>query len=230
MGRFWQHYRRASLIRRYLVGGDDNGVSCSGQGRRRRSTRPGDRHVGRRPDRFAGAAVDRLPTPAAPHHLAQQPGRVGRPQVQPTAVGGPADGVVHHHPDLRAVRVHLGRQPAYRQRPRPRDRWPIPRTTSSSSACSCCSSRAAWRACCPTTSPVRPPCASPDLVRAGRRAPDGRLRPVRTHRLSARRHLAPHLRPGRHAVGPDAPHDDRRRRLLHPVRDHAQPRGPQGDG
>ena len=50
------------------------------------------------------------------------------------------------------------------------------------------------------------------LVRPGRRCPDGRLRPVRADRLPARRRLAPHLRPGRHAVGAHAPDDDRRRR------------------
>ena len=39
-----------------------------------------------------------------------------------------------------------------------------------------------------------------------------RLRHVRADRLPARRRLAPHLRPGRDALGPDAPDADRRRR------------------
>ena len=50
------------------------------------------------------------------------------------------------------------------------------------------------------------------LVRAGRRRADRRLRRLRAARLPARRRLAPDLRPGRHAVGPDAPDADRRRR------------------
>ena len=52
------------------------------------------------------------------------------------------------------------------------------------------------------------------LVRAGRRRADGRLRDVRDDRVPARRHLAPHLRPGRHPLGPNAFDDDRRRVLL----------------
>ena len=62
-------------------------------------------------------------------------------QVQAAGVGGAAGGAVHHDDHLRAVRLHLGRQPAHRQGPRRRRRWPTPRTTSSSSDCSCCSSR-----------------------------------------------------------------------------------------
>ena len=67
------------------------------------------------------------------------------------------------------------------------------------------------------------------LVRTGRRHRDGRLRPLRADRLPARRRLAPHLRPGRHAVGTHPPHDDRRRGLLHPVGAVPRARGPQGD-
>src|SRR5215213_2661482 len=46
----------------------------------------------------------------------------------------------------------------------------------------------------------------------GWRAADGVVRRVRAGRLPARRHLAPAVRPGRHALGADAPHADRRRR------------------
>ena len=70
----------------------------------------------------------------------------------------------------------------------------------------------------------------PQLVRAGRRCPDGRLRPVRPDRLPTRRHLAPHLRPGRHAVGADPPDDDRRCRVLDDLRAAPRVRGPAGDG
>ena len=66
----------------------------------------------------------------------------------------------------------------------------------------------------------------PHLVRPGRRRADGRLRAVRADRLPARRHLAPHLRSGRHAVGPHPPHDDRRRGLLHAHRTAPRARGP----
>ncbi len=49
------------------------------------------------------------------------------------------------------------------------------------------------------------------LVGAGRRADDGRLRRLRPRRLPARRHVAPPVRPGRDALGPDPPDADRRR-------------------
>ena len=49
------------------------------------------------------------------------------------------------------------------------------------------------------------------LVRAARRLPDDRGRRLRADRLPARRRLAPPVRPGRDAVGPDAPDADRRR-------------------
>ena len=70
----------------------------------------------------------------------------------------------------------------------------------------------------------------PQLVRPGRRRRDGRLRALRADRFPARRHLAPHLRPGRHAVGSHPPDDDRRRRLLHAGRAVPRTRGTQGDG
>ena len=50
------------------------------------------------------------------------------------------------------------------------------------------------------------------LVRARRRHPDRGLRRLLADRLPARRRLAPHLRPGRDALGPDPPDADRRRR------------------
>ena len=53
------------------------------------------------------------------------------------------------------------------------------------------------------------------LVGAGRRAADRRLRRLRAHRLPARRPLAPPLRPGRDALGPDPPDADRRRLAGH---------------
>ena len=49
------------------------------------------------------------------------------------------------------------------------------------------------------------------LVRAARRRADRGLRHVLADRLPARRRLAPAVRPGRDAVGPDAPDADRRR-------------------
>ena len=49
------------------------------------------------------------------------------------------------------------------------------------------------------------------LARAARRRADGGLRRLRADRLPARRRLAPPVRPGRDAVGPDAPDADRRR-------------------
>ena len=56
-------------------------------------------------------------------------------------------------------------------------------------------------------------------ARADRRAADPRLLGRRAHRLPARRRLAPHLRPGRDAVGADAPAAVRRRLALHARRD-----------
>ena len=49
------------------------------------------------------------------------------------------------------------------------------------------------------------------LVRAARRRADDRLRRLRARGLPARRRLAPAVRPGRDALGPDAPDADRRR-------------------
>ena len=49
------------------------------------------------------------------------------------------------------------------------------------------------------------------LVRAAGRRADDRLRGLRAGRLPARRRLAPALRPGRDALGPDPPDADRRR-------------------
>ena len=49
------------------------------------------------------------------------------------------------------------------------------------------------------------------LVRAARRRADHGLRRVLADRLPARRRLAPPVRPGRDALGPDAPDADRRR-------------------
>ena len=65
----------------------------------------------------------------------------------------------------------------------------------------------------------------PHLVCPGRRRADGAVRAVRAHRIPARRHLAPHLRPGRHALGPNASHADRRRRTVADRRAAAGVRG-----
>ena len=51
------------------------------------------------------------------------------------------------------------------------------------------------------------------------------LRRVRADRLPARRRVAPHVRPGRDAVGPDAPGDDQRRDPLGARDGRAGPRG-----
>ena len=67
----------------------------------------------------------------------------------------------------------------------------------------------------PTTARGRQPRVAPSVrglgPRAGRRAADPGRRRLRDARLPARRPLAPHLRPGRDAVGADA-HDVLRRR------------------
>ena len=60
---------------------------------------------------------------------------------------------------------------------------------------------------------------------ARRRAADHRLRRLRAHRLPARRPLAPPLRPGRDALGPDPPDADRRRLAGHARRHGADRRG-----
>ena len=137
----------------------------------------------------------------------------GRKFKRPPWVAVPTR-AVHRDAHLCAVRFHLGRQPAHRQRPRPRaagqpgallhpDRL-VPAL------------RRGLRGDHPAVREARPVRGSnhPQLVRAGQRFPDGRLRPVRIDRFPARRRLAPHLRPGRHAVGADPPDDDRRRGIL----------------
>ena len=53
---------------------------------------------------------------------------------------------------------------------------------------------------------------APRLVRAARRRADPACGALLAARLPARRHLAPALRPGRDALGPDPPDADRRRR------------------
>ena len=67
------------------------------------------------------------------------------------------------------------------------------------------------------------------LVGARRRPDDGRLRRLRAARLPARRHLAPAVRPGRHALGPDPPDADRRRVARDARRHGADGRGHHGD-
>ncbi len=67
------------------------------------------------------------------------------------------------------------------------------------------------------------------LVGARRRPDDGGLRRLRAERLPARRHVAPPLRPGRHALGPDAPDADRRRVACDARRHGADGRGHHGD-
>ncbi len=175
---------------------------------------------------IGGAAVlARLPASGAQNHLGQQRRRMGRPQVQATAVGGGAARAVHRDAHLRAVRLHLGRQPAHRQGPRPRAAGQPGALLHPGRLVPAVRRRLRGdRAALREARPVRGP-DHPQLVRAGRRLPDGRLRPVRADRLPARRHLAPHLRPGRHAVGPDPPDDDRRRRVLDDLRAAPRIRG-----
>ena len=67
------------------------------------------------------------------------------------------------------------------------------------------------------------------LVGARRRPDDGRLRRVRAHRLPARRHVAPAVRPGRDALGPDPPDADRRRVARDARRHGADGRGDHDD-
>ena len=124
-----------------------------------------------------------------------------------------AAGAVHRDAHLRAVRLHLGRQPAHRQGPRPRAAGQ-PRALLHPGRL-VPALRRGLRGDHAALREARPVRRSDHqaLVRAGQRLPDGRLRPVRTDRLPARRRLAPHLRPGRHAVGADPPDDDRRRRV-----------------
>ena len=61
----------------------------------------------------------------------------------------------------------------------------------------------------------------------GRRA-DGRVRALRDRRVPSRRHLAPHLRAGCHALGPNAFDDDRWRWTLPVLGTHARVRGRAG--
>ena len=61
----------------------------------------------------------------------------------------------------------------------------------------------------------------PRLVGAGRRSGDRHLRRLRALGLPARRHVAPAVRPGRDALGPDPPDADRRRLAGHARRDGA---------
>ena len=63
------------------------------------------------------------------------------------------------------------------------------------------------------------------LVRAARRRADDGVRRLRARGLPARRRLAPAVRPGRDAVGPDAPDADRRRLAGHAGRRDADRRG-----
>ena len=106
------------------------------------------------------------------------------------------------------------------------------RTTSSSSASTGSSPPAGSRSSCPSADRHRPPAErGADRARLGgpgRWPADGCLRLVRADRLPARRRLAPPVRPGRDAVGPDAP-DDARRRRAHARRDpRAADRGAPG--
>ena len=215
----WQHYRRVRSFLRYAPGGAHDGLDgdfvhcCGGRGWRRRD-RPSDRYDRGGTGHRGLAVLARLPAPGPQDHLGQQHRRIRRPQVQAAAVGRGAAHAVHRDAHLRAVRLHLGRQPAHRQRPRPRAAGqpsallhpgrPVPAVRRGLR-----SDRAAVR----ETGPVRGS-DHQELVRAGQWFPDGRLWPVRVDRLPARRRLAPHLRPGRHAVGADPPDDDRRRRIL----------------
>ncbi len=171
-----------------------------------------------------------LPAPGPQDHLGQHRRRVRGPQIQTAAVGRGTARVVHRDAHLCAVRFHLGRQPAHRQRPRPRAAGQPgallhPGRLVPALRCGLRSDRAAVR----ETRPVRGS-DHQGLVRTGQRFPDGRLRPLRIDRLPARRRLAPHLRPGRHAVGTDPPDDDRRCRVRDDLCAAPRIRGRPGDG
>ena len=105
-----------------------------------------------------------------------------------------------------------GTSPCTSTRAATRGRWPTPRTTSSSSGSSASSPPGSSRWSC------RRRRSGPTAVRIQEDwyAPLGgdpghRLRRLQPHRLPARRRLAPAVRPGRDALGPDAPHAHRRR-------------------
>ena len=131
-------------------------------------------------------------------------------------------------PDRRARHV-LGHLPAHRQRPRrrsarqpgslPDPRRPLRRARGRRHV-DCAVRHRAPR------EDRRPPRRR--LVGAGRRPDDGRLRCLRAHGLPARRHVAPAVRPGRDALGPDSPDADRRRVARDARRHGADGRGDHG--
>ena len=117
-------------------------------------------------------------------------------------------GVVAAHGRARHVLGHL---PAHRQRPRRRAaRQPGPLPDPDRALRRPARRRADRRAVARAAEPHGRR-GRRRLVGAGRRRPDRRLRRLRAVGLPARRHLAPAVRPGRDALGPDAPDADRRR-------------------
>ena len=145
-------------------------------------------------------------------------------------MGGGADGLVHRDADLRAVRLHLGRQPAHRQGPRP---GPLANPAHYFILVGLFLLFVAG--CVAIMLPYEKP--GPSAVRITRNwyAPVGGflMAGCGLYALTgfpARRRLAPHLRPGRHAVGADPPDDDRRRRIFDDLRAAPRIRRASGDG
>ena len=177
-----------------------------------RSARPGDRRQRRRPARHRRAAVPRLGPSHRPHRPASQGRGLRRARHGLRPLGGAAVADRGRRAARRPARHVLGHLAAHRRRPRPRPaRQPgsLP------------DPRRALRHLQRRLSRDRPPRGQAQpagdphrrrLVRAARRRRDARRLGVRADRLSARRRLAPDLRPGRHPLGADAPDADRRRR------------------
>ena len=187
-------------------------LACVIRGRRRRA-QPGHRIEHRGGGGVCRAGVDRLPAPQPANHLAGAPQRGLRSPVQAAAVGCAARGDVHRHDRLRAVRFHLGRQPAHRQWPRPRSARQSGALLHHRRAVRNLRRGHGGRGAALRKTGSGSGTDHPRLVRAGRWRLNGRLRPVRADRFPARRRVAPDLRPGRHPVGAHSPDDDRRRRI-----------------
>ena len=159
----------------------------------------------------AHSCRDRGP-PQRAHRLAPAAVAPGRAPVRPAGVGRAAVGRHGGVAADRGARDVLGHLAPHRQRARRRPaRQPGPLPDPDRPV------RRAARGCA-VDGAVRPRATLPygrphrrRLVGAGRRADDRRLRRLRADGLPSRRPLAPHLRPGRDALGPDPPDADRRR-------------------
>ena len=178
--------------------------------RRRRGDAGGDRH-GRRSPGLHRPPGSRDGTPVRPRADPGADGRRRRARLGPARLGGPARRYRRRGAERRAARHVLGHLPPHRQRPRrgPARKsrsLPDPRGTVRGVRLRRARDRAAEGAAGPRRRADRP-----RLVRARGRLADVCLRRLLADRLPPRRRLAPAVRPGRHALGADAPDADRRR-------------------